>query len=124
MERKTELELAEVVVDTLDHFDGDVSELHNEAFNTDYFIIGYAKAENWLKENYGIFKAMDKIKEYEQFHFGEVTTDLSSSESVCNMLVYILGEELLGELSSIQSNWDVEIDEEIKAEILEELNAL
>ena len=34
-------------------------------------------------------------KEYEQNNFGEVTTDLSCSESVANMLAYILGEEIL-----------------------------
>ena len=39
--------------------------------------------------------SIDKIKEYEQDNFGEVSTDLSSSESVANMLAYILGEEIL-----------------------------
>ena len=37
----------------------------------------------------------ETIKEYEQNNFGEVTTDLSCSESVANMLAYILGEEIL-----------------------------
>ena len=64
--------------------------------NEDYFIIGYYEAEKWLKKD-SIFNAIDKIKEYEQFNFGQVTTDLSSSESVANMLAYILGEEILFE---------------------------
>jgi hypothetical protein len=62
--------------------------------NEDYFIIGYYKAEQWLKKD-SIFNAIEKIKDYEQSNFGQVTTDLSSSESVANMLAYILGEEIL-----------------------------
>ena len=76
--------------------DQHISDLHHYLLNEDYFIIGYYKAEQWLKKD-SIFNAIDKIKEYEQNNFGEVTTDLSSSESVANMLAYILGEEILYE---------------------------
>ena len=75
----------------LDQYIGD---LHHYLLNEDYFIIGYYKAEEWLKKD-SIFNAIETIKEYEQSNFGEVTTDLSSSESVANMLAYILGEEIL-----------------------------
>ena len=74
--------------------DNDINELHHYLLNEDYFIIGYYKAEQWLKKD-SIFNAIDKIKEYEESLFGEVTTDLSCSESVANMLAYILGEEIL-----------------------------
>ena len=74
--------------------DQNINELHHYLLNEDYFIIGYYEAEKWLKKD-SIFNAIDKIKEYEQFNFGQVTTDLSSSESVANMLAYILGEEIL-----------------------------
>ena len=74
--------------------DQHISDLHHYLLNEDYFIIGYYEAEKWLKKD-SIFNAIDKIKEYEQFHFGQVTTDLGSSESVANMLAYILGEEIL-----------------------------
>ena len=75
----------------LDQYIGD---LHHYLLNEDYFIIGSWRAEQWLKKD-SIFNAIDKIKEYEQSNFGEVTTDLSSSESVANMLAYILGQEIL-----------------------------
>ena len=75
----------------LDQYIGD---LHHYLLNEHYFIIGYYKAEQWLKKD-SIFNAIDKIKEYEQDNFGQVSTDLSSSESVANMLAYILGEEIL-----------------------------
>ena len=74
--------------------DQHISDLHHYLLNEDYFIIGYYRAEQWLKKD-SIFNAIDKIKEYEQNNFGEVTTDLGSSESVANMLAYILGEEIL-----------------------------
>jgi len=71
-----------------------ICDLHHYLLNEDYFIIGYYKAEQWLKKD-GIFNAIEIIKDYEQSNFGQVSTDLSSSESVANMLAYILGEEIL-----------------------------
>ena len=98
-------------------------DLHHYIFNEDYFIIGCYQAEEWLKNNYGIFSAIEKIKEYEQDNFGEMTTDLSSSENVVNMLVYILGEELLSESETLNSNkcWDNHLTEEDCKNIIEEL---
>ena len=74
--------------------DQHISDLHHYLLNEDYFIIGYYKAEEWLKKD-SIFNAIETIKEYEESNFGKVSTDLSSSESVANMLAYILGEEIL-----------------------------
>lgn len=74
--------------------DEHISDLHHYLLNQDYFIIGYYKAEQWLKKD-SIFNAIEKIKDYEQSNFGQVSTDLSSSENVANMLAYILGEEIL-----------------------------
>lgn len=119
-------ELINSIIETLnDRGEGiNTSELHNEVFNTDYFIIGYYQAEEWLKANYGIFNAIDKIKEYETDNFGEVSTDLSSSEKVVNMLVYILGEEIINELDTITNNWDEEITPKLCKKIIKELKNL
>lgn len=115
-------ELTKKIIECLDDgYDGYVCDLHNEVFNTDYFIVGYYQAEEWLKANYGIFAAIEKIKEYEQDNFGEVNTDLSSSESVVNMLVYILGEELLWDVQTIQDNWNDRVTPELAAAIKAEL---
>ena len=76
--------------------DQHISDLHHYLLNEDYFIIGYYQAEQWLKKDNGsIFEAIETIREYEQSNFGQVSTDLSSSENVANMLAYILGEEIL-----------------------------
>ena len=53
-------------------------ELHQEAFNTDYYIIGTYKAKQWLSDK--VFDIIEFIKEYEQDNFGEVYTDFSDPE--------------------------------------------
>ena len=74
--------------------DQHISDLHHYLLNEDYFITGYYKAEQWLKKD-SIFNAIETIKNYENDNFGQVSTDLSSSENVANMLAYILGEQIL-----------------------------
>jgi len=74
--------------------DQHICDLHHYLLNEDYFIIGYYQAEQWLKKD-SIFNAIEIIKNYENDNFGKVSTDLSSSESIANMLAYILGEEIL-----------------------------
>jgi len=70
-------------------------DLHYHAFNTDYYIIGTYKAKQWLGDM--AFDVINFIKEYEQFNFGEVYTDLSDPEKVVNMYVYIVGEEIVSD---------------------------
>ena len=70
-------------------------DLHYHAFNTDYYIIGTYKAKQWLGDE--VFDVINIIKEYEQLHFGEVSTDLSEPEKVVNMYTYIVGEEIVAE---------------------------
>lgn len=99
-------------------------DLHNALFNTDYFIIGYSDAEQWLIKNVGIFAAIEEIKDYEQNNFGQVSTDLSSSEKVVNMYAYIKGEEILSASATLQDKWNDKLtDEDIEA-IKNELNEL
>jgi len=74
-----------------DNFD----EWHNIAFNEDYYIIGYYKAEQWLKEHdLSAFEAISTIVDYENENFGECTTKLDNAESVVNMYTYIMGLEV------------------------------
>ena len=99
-------------------------DLHNEIFNTDYFIIGYYQAEQFLKK-VGIFKAIEVVKEYEENNFGEVNTDFSSSEKVCNMYVYIIGEEILNSsrtLSTLRNENGGRLNEEEVNKIVRELS--
>lgn len=119
-------ELVQYAIDGLENVNEGTygCDLHNELFNTDYFIIGYYQAEEWLKNNVGIFAAIEEIKEYEQSNFGEVTTDLSSSEKVVNMYAYIKGEEILSELQTLQDKLNDRLTAEDIEAIKEELNEL
>jgi len=71
----------------------DIGDLHHEIFNTDYYIIGRYQAKEWLGSD--AFDCIYEIQEYENIHFGSVTTDLSEPEKVVNMYVYAVGWEIL-----------------------------
>ena len=76
-----------------DYLDNDISEIHHDLFNTDYYIIGIYQAKKWLGDM--AFDVIGDIKEYEKNEFGELYTDLSDAEKVVNMYVYIVGEHIL-----------------------------
>ena len=78
-----------------EYLNKDICDIHHDLFNTDYYLIGYYECREWLKDE--VFNVIECIKEYEEFNFGEVTTDFSNSEQVVNMYVYIIGEKLLYE---------------------------
>lgn len=75
-----------------------IEDLHYHVFNTDYFIIGTYKATQWLEDE--TFNVIEFIREYEDFHFGKVTTDFSSPERVVNMYAYIIGKEIVNDYRS------------------------
>lgn len=109
-------------IDELMGYEPEASELHHHLYNEDYFIIGYYNAERFLNE-YGVFNAIDEVKQYEQDNFGEVTTDFSNSESVANMFAYIKGEEYLNNCQTLQDNWDSKLTDKQLKQIKQELLA-
>ena len=116
-------EAREAIIEALENgYDGYYCNLHNELFNTDYYIVGTYQAEEALRE-YGVFEAIRKVKNYEEDNFGEIYTDLSDPEAVVNMLYYIIGEEVLYEMMDVievwDENWNNLADEETNAEILQ-----
>jgi len=118
-------EARERIIECLkDGYTGYYCDLHNEVFNTDYYIIGTYEAKKALEE-YDIFEAIERVQTYEKENFGELYTDLSDPEKVINMLFYIIGEEVLWEMlehsETLNENWDQQADEETNVKILEEL---
>ena len=116
-------EAREAIIEALqDGYSGYYCDLHNEVFNTDYYIIGTFRAKKALAE-YGVFDAIEKVQTYEKDNFGEVYTDLSNPEKLVNTLYYIIGEEVLYEImdgvEAWEDNWNNIADEEINAAILE-----
>jgi len=78
----------EWVMDNLD-------DLHNECFNTGYYIIGTQDAIEWMGDK--VFDIIRFITEYEKDNFGECFTPLDDPERVVNMYVYIIGEEVVND---------------------------
>ena len=118
-------EAREAIIEVLTYFySGYYCDLHNEVFNTSYYIIGAYEAERALTE-YGVFKAIAKVREYEQEHYGETYTDLSNPERLVNMLFYIIGEEelysMMENIDAFHDNWNEEADEELNELILKEI---
>ena len=116
-------EAREAIIETLENgYDGYYCDLHNEVFNSDYYIIGTAQAKEVLKE-FDVFAAIEKVKKYEEYNFGEIYTDLSDPEAVVNMLYYIIGEEVLyemvDEIEAWDENWNNLADEETNEKILQ-----
>jgi hypothetical protein len=96
-------------------------DLHNEVFNTDYYIIGTYQAKEALKE-YDVFEAIEKVQTYEKDNFGKIYTDMSDPEKLINMLHYIIGEEVLHEMMDgievWEENWNNLATDETNAAIL------
>ena len=123
-ELKTLQEFAQHAIDLLNDGIGINThgcDLHNELFNSDYYIIGYYQAEQWLIKHTGVFNAIGIVQEYENSNFGEVNTDLSSSEAIVNMIAYIGGEDVLNTSETLQDNWDNILSEDDINSIIEEL---
>ncbi len=107
-------------------YSGYYCDLHNEVFNTDYYIIGTHEAKESLKQ-YDVFKAIEKVQEYEKDNFGKTYTDLSDPKKLANMLYYIIGEEVIGsmyEIEEFNDNWNGVADEETNAIIVAQLKEM
>ena len=131
MTNQKDLEMREearaAIVEALqDGYSGYYCDLHNEVFNTDYYIIGTYQAKEALKK-YDVFEALEKVQQYEKDNYGGIYTDLSDPEKLINMLYYIIGEEVLYEMmdgvEAWEDNWNNVADEETNAAILAELDA-
>lgn len=128
MNAKHEEMRREAIADIIGTLEGGYSDcycdLHNEVFNTDYYIIGTWQAKEALNE-YDVFDAIETVQDYEESNFGEVYTDVTNPEALVNMLYYIIGEEVIGEMCDIEAfddNLNAYADEETNAAIVSELN--
>lgn len=115
------------IIETLESgYDGYYCDLHNEVFNTDWYIIGTFSAKEALNE-YGVFDAIEVVMDYEKDNFGEVTTDISNPEKLINMLYYVIGDEVISEMYEIEEfedNWDEEASEENNKVIVEAMKVM
>jgi hypothetical protein len=83
--------------------DDNRDEWHYEAFNADYYIVGYYSAQEWLeKHDISAFEAIQHCIEFERDMFGEVhlKPEDINPEMIVNLYIYIKGEELLNDLNA------------------------
>lgn len=118
------IDAKDAIVECLENgYDDYYCDLHNEVFNTGYYVTGTAEAKNILGEN--VFDAIGRIYSYEKDNFGEIYTDLSEPMKVVNMLYYIIGEEVMynnDEFSEIiNEHWDECADEETNMKLIKAL---
>jgi len=94
------------IFDSINDYEGSrAEELHQNLFNTDYWIIGTWKAKQWIGKH--VFDVIEAIREYELDNFGEVSTEFYEPEKVANMWAYILGEKAIYEAIDAA---DIELD--------------
>lgn len=114
------------IIERLEDYDGYYCDLHNEVFNTDWYIIGTYQAREVLNE-YDVFDAIELVQTYEKDNFGEVYTDLSDAEKLINMVYYIIGDEVIAEMNEIDEfsdNWNNSADEETNAIIIDAMQKM
>ena len=90
-------ELKQYIEDNIKDIDCHDEDLHHELFNADYYIIGYYQAEQWLKEHdVSVFGGIEFVQDYERENFGDdAVQTYDNAEKLVNMIVYIIGEELI-----------------------------
>jgi hypothetical protein len=90
-------ELKEYIKDNINDFDCHDDDLHHNLFNMDYYIIGYYQAEQWLKKHdISVFEGIEFVQDYERNNFGDdAVQTYDNAEKLVNMIVYIIGEELI-----------------------------
>ena len=97
----TEDEIKETLLNNLDGYKGiedyTIEDVFNDLFNSDYYIIGCREAEDALKE-YGVFKALEEVQEFDVENFGEWNTDYADPEKVANILEYIHASEYMRDM--------------------------
>lgn len=98
----TKQEALERIIEMLEGgYDYYYQDLHNEVFNTDYYIIYRDEAKQALNQ-YGVFEAIERVQEFEETMFGYVESDFFSPERIANVLWYIIGDEVIAEIEPLQ----------------------
>lgn len=121
-------EVLDEILDRVEDYEGsDFDTFENEVFNDDERNMYYNEAKDELEkfvsdedlDGYettdGVFGAIELIKEYESTEFGEVNTDFSNPCDIANMIDFIRGGNVFGE---VMDKAGLDMDEDISAENL------
>tara|TARA_R100000742_G_C4165798_1_gene5785 strand:- start:24 stop:371 length:348 start_codon:yes stop_codon:yes gene_type:complete len=87
----------------------EIEDLFQALFNTDFYIIGYYQAEQWLKKHHiSVFEGIKFVQTYERFQFGhDAVRTYDNAEKLVNMITYIIGEELIfsGDIEELKEQY-------------------
>lgn len=121
-------EVLDEILDRVEDYEGsDFDTFENEVFNDDERNMYYNEAKDELEkfvsdedlDGYettdGVFGAIELIKEYESTEFGEVNTDFSNPCDIANMIDFIRGGNVFGE---VMEKADLDMDDDISTENL------
>lgn len=121
-------EVLDEMLDRVEDYEGsDFDTFENEVFNDEERNMYYNEAKDELEkfvsdedlDDYetvdGIFGAIELIKEYESTEFGEVNTDFSNPCDIANMIDFIRGGNVFGE---VMEKAGLDMDDDISAENL------
>jgi hypothetical protein len=78
-------------------------DLHFKVYNSDYFIVGYYNAEQWLidnERNY-TFDVLEYVQNQEEIADGTIEK-IDNAERLVNLYAYWLGYEVIAELQAEQ----------------------
>ena len=95
-------------------------DLHSVLFNSDEYYIYYASAEEAIAE-LDVWECIGVVQTYEQDQFGGVYTPLANACRVANMIIYIIGYELM---QAIYSDTAFFHNEELSTDDLKEMLTL
>lgn len=101
-------------VSDFENYDVLLADLHNEMFNISEYIIGTYNASESLKTwDIEQFDMISFVQGYENDNFGETNTPVDI-ERMVNMLVYIVGEEVIDDtINALDLDTDDIIDSEM-----------
>lgn len=98
-------------------------DLHSELFNSHDHYIYYNSAREALKE-LGTLECIGAVQMYEKGNFEEIYTPFSNSCRVANMVIYILGYELLHEIFGVTPYYTTLWNEPLGKDDLKEMLAM
>ena len=98
-------------------------DLHNHLYNEPHHFIYYADAKEVTAE-LDVWECVGVVQKYEKYQFGEVYTHLSDACAVSNMVVYIMGYELLDKIYADTEYFGDKWDERLTDEDLQAMQTL
>ena len=121
--QKADTDFLNHIADNIADYEGEYfDDLHHYLFNHDYYVIGYYRAEKFIKENnLNTFDLIRYCQEQERENFGEIGITFDNAEKLVNHYAYWRGQELMYDIKAIQNFRGQRVTEELIKEVEEEL---